>query len=126
MKIEFKKVPQIEKDFSFSKDSVEFSGTFCRISQRLVKLESKIAGTCEVDCYKCGKTFDIEVDEDLTFILSDGIFDSENEKEDEIIIEIDNHIIDFELILDSELESLRSDYYVCDDCEEDTVVELEY
>lgn len=126
MKIEFKKVPQTKKNFSFSKDSVEFSGTFCRIPQKLVKIEAKIVGNLMVDCYKCGIELDINVEENLTFIVSNGILNSQNEIEDEVIIEIDNNIIDFTAILDSELESIRSDYHKCNNCDDNTVIEVEY
>ena len=127
MKIEFKKVPQQEKEFLICEDLVKFSGTFCKISHKLIKLNTKIAGTYRVDCYRCGKEFDINLQEEQVFILSDGIFNSENERDDEIIIEIDNHLIDFNQILKSEIESIKSDYYLCDSCNgDDSVIDIEY
>ena len=39
------------------------------------------------------------------------------EDEENIVIEVENHIIDFDDILNSELESLRSEYHICEECE---------
>ena len=127
MQIEFKKVPTIEKEFCLKQNSVEFSGTFCRISQNLATLESKIVGKLLVDCCKCGEEHDIEINESQKFLLSDGEFSSSNERDDEIVIEIENHIIDFDEILSSELESIRSDYHVCPNCQANGgYVDVEY
>ncbi len=127
MKIEFKKVPSIQKEFSIKLDSVEFSGTFCKIAQNLVKLNTTIVGKLSVDCCKCGEEHTIELDESQEFILSDGELSSDKIKDDEIVIEVENHIIDFDEILMSELESIRSDYHVCPVCQEnDNYVDVEY
>ena len=127
MQIEFKKVPSLEKEFSIKLNSVEFSGTFCKISQYLVRLKSKIVGKLLVDCCKCGEEHYIEVDEIQDFILSDGEFSSSNEREGEIVIEIENHVVDFDEILSSELESISSDYHICPDCQKNgNLVDIEY
>ncbi len=127
MKIEFKKVQTIEKEFSLKLNSVEFSGTFCRISQNLIKLQSKIVGKLLVDCCKCGDEHSINIDENQDFILSDGEFSSLNEREGEMIIEIENHIVDFDEILSSELESIKSDYHICSNCQKnDNYIDIEY
>lgn len=127
MKIEFKKVPTLEKEFSLKINSVEFSGTFCKISQNLVKLNSIIVGKLSVDCCKCGEEHLVEIDESQDFLLSDGEISSDKIKDDEIVIEIENHIIDFDEILMSELESIRSDYHVCPLCQKnDNFVDVEY
>jgi hypothetical protein len=127
MKIEFKKVPQVEKEFKISLDSVEFSGTFCRISQNLIKLQSTIIGKYIVDCSKCGEEHYIDIDDSQLFILSDGEFSSEDERDGEIVIEIENHIVDFDEILTSELESIGSDYHICDICKQNNkIIDIEY
>jgi uncharacterized metal-binding protein YceD (DUF177 family) len=126
MKVEFRKVPNIEKEFKISLNSVNFLGTFSRISNKLVRIDAQIKGNYPVECYKCGNEFTVDIDENHIFTVSDGIFSSEDERENEIIIEIDNHIIDFEEILTSELESLNSEYHICDSCStNDTFVDIE-
>ena len=128
MKIEFRKVPLQSSKLSLTNNSVNFLGTFSKITPKLVKLEAKMGGILEVDCCKCGKVFPVNLDEDIELLLSDGIFKPETKEDEEYIaIEIDDSIIDFEDILQSEIESFKSDYFICDDCKSsDSLIELEY
>jgi len=127
MKIEFRKIPLQESEFEISSNSVKFLGTFSKISSKLARINSKLVGKCDVDCCKCGITFEVPLDLDIEFLISDGIYSSDNEDEDLVIIEVEEHILDFNEILHSELESLRSEYHVCDICKKnDNLVEIEY
>ena len=127
MKIEFRKVPLQDSEFEISSNSVKFLGTFSKISSKLAKIDSKIFGNYDVDCCKCGTTFNISIDSEVKFLLSDGIYSSDNDDEEFVIIEVENHILDFDEILHSELESLNSEYHVCDVCKtNDELVEIEY
>ena len=65
MKIEFKKVPTIKKELETSFDSVKIEGTFCKISQSLVKIDAVLKGSTDIDCCRCGITEEIEVDEEV-------------------------------------------------------------
>ncbi|PIF04072.1 MAG: hypothetical protein CSA86_02980 [Arcobacter sp.] len=127
MKIEFRKIPLQDSKFEITSNSVKFLGTFSKISSKLAKIDSKLYGECDVDCCKCGSTFSIPLDLEVKFLLSDGIYSSEQDDEEFVIIEVEDHILDFDEILHSELESLKSDYHVCDNCKlNDTLVEIEY
>ena len=127
MKIEFRKIPLQESEFEISSNSVKFLGTFSKISSKLAKINSKIHGNCDVDCCKCGITFDVPLDLEMKFLLSDGIYSSEQDDGEFVIIEVEDHILNFNEILHSELESLRSEYHVCDNCKNnDNLVEIEY
>ena len=114
MKIEFKKVPQSPKVLSTEFNSVKIEGTFCKISQSLVKIDGVLKGNTQIDCCRCGKTEEIEVDEDINFILSDGIY--KNNESEELVIEIENSLIDFDELIEGELNSITSDYHICDEC----------
>lgn len=114
MKIEFKKVPQITKELEVIYDSVKIEGTFCRISQSLVKVEAVLKGNTDIDCCRCGTTEVIEVDEKLKLLLSDGIY--KNDESEYLVIELDNSLIDFDEIIESELNSIKSDYHICNEC----------
>ena len=114
MKIEFRKVPQTTKEISIDFDSVKFEGTFCRISQSLVKIDATLKGKTEIDCCRCATTEIIEVNEELNFLLSDGVY--KNDERDELVIEIENSLIDFDEIIEGELNSIKSDYHICKDC----------
>lgn len=114
MKIEFKKIPQEKKEFNTSLNSVKIEGTFCRISSSLVKIEAVLIGNTDIDCCRCGVTDVIEVDEDLNLLLSDGIY--KGNEEEYSVIEIENSLIDFDELIESELNSIRSEYYICKEC----------
>jgi len=127
VKIEFRKIPLQESEFEIDSNSVKFLGTFSKISSKLARIDSKIFGTCDVDCCKCGVTFNIPVDLEIKFLLSDGIYSSGNDDEEYVIIEVEEHILNFNEILHSELESLKSEYHVCDACQNNNeLVEIEY
>ena len=114
MKIEFRKVPQINKELEFNYNSVKIEGTFCRISQSLVKIDAVLKGSTDIDCCRCGITEQIEVDEELQLLLSDGLY-----KEFRRVLfrsEVENSLIDFDEIIQSELNSIKSDYHLCDEC----------
>ncbi|WP_368031088.1 hypothetical protein [Arcobacter sp. s6] len=114
MKIEFRKVPQTTKELVVEYNSVKIEGTFCKISQSLVKVDAVLLGNIDIDCCRCGITEVIEVDEELHLLLSDGIY---NKDESEyLVIEVENSLINFDEIIESELNSIKSDYHICKDC----------
>ena len=114
MKIEFRKVPQTTKELEIEYNSVKIEGTFCKISQSLVKVDAVLLGNTDIDCCRCGISEIIEVDEELHLLLSDGVY---NKDESEyLVIEVENNLIDFDEIIESELNSIKSDYHICNDC----------
>lgn len=114
MKIEFRKVPFNEKSFETSFDSVKLEGTFCRISPTLAKINAVLVGEATVDCCRCGDEYKVNMNEELDFLLSDGVYSKP--ESDDLVFEIENGIIDFDALIESELSSLRSDYHICDKC----------
>ena len=114
MKIEFRKAPSVSKELEFNYNSVKIEGTFCRISQSLVKIDAVLKGSTDIDCCRCGVTEEIEVDEELHLLLSDGIY--KNDESEYLVIEVENSLIDFDEIIQSELNSIKSDYHLCDEC----------
>jgi hypothetical protein len=128
MKIEFRKIPLNKTIFEIDSNSVKFLGTFSKISSKLAKISADLNGNCDVDCCKCGKSITINIDENTNFLVSDGAYESNQHNDEEfVIIEAQDHILDFDDILHSEIESLKSEYYVCDTCKNnDNLVEIEY
>lgn len=118
MKIEFRKVPQTTKELEFDYNSVRIEGTFCKISQSLTKIEANMSGTTDIDCCRCGQTDVITLDENLEFLISDGIF--KGKESEDLVIEVENGVIDFDEIVESELQSIKSDYYLCENCSQDS------
>ena len=114
MKIEFRKVPQTTKELVVDYNSVKIEGTFCKISQSLVKVDAELKGSTDVDCCRCGATEMIEVDEKLHLLLSDGVY--KKDESEYLVIEVENGLIDFNEIIESELNSIKSDYHICNNC----------
>ncbi|QKF58477.1 hypothetical protein [Aliarcobacter lanthieri] len=126
MKIEFKKVPNDLKELKTEFNSVKIEGTFCRISSSLVKIEAKLSGNIKVDCSRCAELETLTLNEELKLILSDGLFKGE-EKDEFLVIEVENSLIDFDEIIESELNSIKSDYHICNNClQKDELVEQEF
>jgi hypothetical protein len=115
MKIEFRKVLFTEKEFTCELDSVKLEGTFCKISPTLAKVKATLVGSTSVDCCRCGDEYTINVNENLKFLLSNKVYEDESLLED-LVIEIENDIIDFDEIIESEISSIRSDYHICSSC----------
>jgi hypothetical protein len=127
LKIEFRKIPLQDTEFEISSNSVKFLGTFCKISSKLARINANISGSYDVDCCKCGKDLTLDTNMDVDFLVSDGIYSSSSNDEESIIIEVEDHFMNFNEILHSEIESLKSEYHVCDTCKNnDTLVEKEY
>ncbi len=125
MKIEFKKVPQVAKNFQTEIDSVKIEGTFCRISSSLVKIDGTLTGKTTVQCSRCGENDTIDLNENLDFLISDGIYKSDLEH-NELVIEIDDNFIDFDEIIRSEVSSIYSDYHICPKCANGDFIEQEF
>jgi len=126
VKIEFKKVPRDIKKLKVEFNSVKIEGIFYKIALSLVKIEAKLSGNIEVDCSRCVQTETLTLDEELKLLLSDGIFKGE-EKEEFLVIEVENSLIDFDEIIQSELNSIKSDYHLCKKClQKDEFIEQEF
>ncbi|TLP38285.1 hypothetical protein [Arcobacter arenosus] len=127
MKIEFRKVPFTPKEFKTESNSVKIEGTFCKISPSLVKIDSKLTGNTTVNCIRCGEEDTITLNENMNFLLSDGIYKSDSHNDEELdIIEIDDNIIDFDEIIESEISSIYTDYHICSNCADSDFIEKEY
>jgi uncharacterized metal-binding protein YceD (DUF177 family) len=125
MKIEFRKLPLVPSEFEITSDSVKFLGNFSKISTNIAKIDATIEGDLLVDCCRCGEEMLVKLNEKVELLLSDGIYKQKDE-DDLVVIEIDNHTVDFDELLQSELESLRSEFYTCSKCNDDEDLEVEY
>ncbi len=126
MKIEFKKVPNTLKEFQSEFNSVKIEGTFCKISSSLVKIDGILSGNTPITCSRCGEDETIKLNEKLDFLLSDGVYKAESSENDDLVIEIEDSIIDFDEIIQSEISSICSDYYICANCANNEFIEQEY
>jgi hypothetical protein len=109
VKIDFRKISKQPKDFELQEGSLEFAGTIKKKSTSLVTLQGTLQGTITIDCDVCTKAYALDVDEEIVLDISDGI-------SKECDMEFLGGVIDFSEILHSEMESIKSDYCICDDC----------
>ena len=108
MIIELKKISKSKKSFSIKKDGLEFSGEFYRIDPKSVVVDATLKGKLDVLCVRTLDNFQRDVDEEFHFLIYEGEFRGFNKTYD--VIESFDGLIDFDYILDSEIELLRDDY----------------
>jgi uncharacterized metal-binding protein YceD (DUF177 family) len=119
MIIQFQKATPVEKEFSFETDGVCISGSFSKVNSKLVQISAHLQGALSMNCTRCAKPFHLEVDEDISLRVSNGVYkERDNILEDDIIETFDENI-NFDEIFQSEFESIRSDFHVCDSCQDD-------
>ena len=116
MTIEFRKVPKEGFDFSVELDGVTFSGNAVKENSKLLKCSGNIFGTVKHSCDRCGEDMDLVVDEDVEVLVSDGVYEG---TEDELlnIIEFVDEKVDFNEIINSEIEAIKSGYFYCKKCQ---------
>ena len=115
MKINFSKITRTPTDFTISFNNLVMSGEVVYTKYASADLKASLKGSCEVDCASCGDTFTKELNEQLELRLSDGLYSASNETLEDII-EIENGTIDFDELLQSELELIKNDYHRCESC----------
>lgn len=115
MKIEFRKVPFTPKPFQTQTDSVKFEGTFYKISSSLLKIDAVLSGILTIICDRCTKSETMTINEKTELIISDGVY---KEQTDDLIIEIESGMVNFNDIIQSELASIKSDYHLCNVCQQ--------
>jgi uncharacterized metal-binding protein YceD (DUF177 family) len=117
--IELKKISKSKKVFSIKRDDLVFSGEFYRIDNRSIVIDAKLTGKLNVFCVRTLEDFEKEIDEEFHFLIYDGEFKGFNKNYD--VIESFDGLIDFDYILDSEIELIRDDYNRLDGFEDEFV-----
>ncbi|WP_456470763.1 YceD family protein [Caminibacter sp.] len=77
-----------------------------------IVINGKLEGMVEVECVKCLKPFKKEINEEVKFKVVKPPYEGFDEEYD--IIEQEKY--DLEEILKSEIESIKNDYNICDEC----------
>lgn len=117
MKISMRKISSAPKDIALNIDGVNLEGRIYRLDSQLLRLESRIYGELELICDNSGEEYLHKLDEPLVLYISDGIWDtqSQNKKLESFeVIEFFDGFVDLHYILESEIESIRSDYHTKD------------
>jgi len=124
MKIVFDKIGSTAKPIGLSSKGVKLEGTLQKSGYHQVTLDATLVGCFDLDCDRCGSTYQHDLDSKLRLKLSDLVSE---DKDDLDIIEFLDGEIDLLYILESEITSIESSYHYCDACDnDDEDFEIEY
>ncbi|MDD3323608.1 MAG: DNA-binding protein [Sulfurospirillaceae bacterium] len=116
MDIEFKKIPLSGISFEVSLNDVKFVGNAKKNDSSLVVCKGKLIGSAPHICDRCGETHTISLNEEVEVYANDGIYSHSEELLN--VIEFFDGAINFDTMLQSELEAFMSDYHYCSQCEQ--------
>ena len=114
MKIVFKKIPVSGIDFETSFDKIKVYGILEKKSKNLVKCRGKLEGTFTCQCDRCGEELFLYADEKIELFANNGLYESGDKLLE--VIEFFDETVDLDTILQSEMETLKSDYHYCSSC----------
>lgn len=115
MKIELKKITATPKSVSLESEGVILSGEIKRISPKLYEFKAHLGGEITLICDHSGEEYQKPLDEDLVLYISNGVWDSQSQSDlmtEFDVIEFFDGFIDFEYILQSEINSIKMDYHI--------------
>ena len=115
MKIKLIKVGKTPLDFDIKSNEITFKGFLQYHADKLILLEVKLTGLIDVECSQCAERFKLNIDEDIKFFISDGLYKGNNSELD--VIESFDSIADLDELLNSEIELIKSDYIRCENCQ---------
>jgi uncharacterized metal-binding protein YceD (DUF177 family) len=115
LKLVLKKITKTPLDFEVKSNEIIFKGYLEYHSAKLILLKAKLSGKLIKSCDICAEEFELLVDEDIEFFISDGIYEDESNIHLDVVESL-NESLDIEELLASEIELIRSDYYSCEDC----------
>ena len=115
MKIAFAKISATPVPFEISRDGLKLSGNLKRKDSKFIECKGKIKGRIPYICDRCGKEFNLDVNESVNLLLSEGFFNDEGH-ENMDVMEFFGAEIDVDEILRSETEAFKSDYFYCENC----------
>ena len=124
MQMRFDKIGSTPKSFELNHEGATLQGTLQKIGYHRVALDAIIGGKVELDCDRCGQSYEYPLEGELKLTLSDQMIE---DKDDLDIIEFLDGNIDLTYILESEINALKGAYHYCKNCdngEEDFEIEF--
>jgi hypothetical protein len=117
LKVEFKKIAKTPKEFKVSYldegSSLTLEGSFFKSSSGLIEIDARLAGTLRRACDFCAEDVGIDVDEDIKLYASEELYSGDDSID---VVEFEGSVLDFDVLLQSEVESIKSDYFRCKNC----------
>jgi len=115
MKVTLRKVTKTPLDFIVKSNEITFKGYLEYHGGKLILLKATLSGMLQKACDTCAEEFNMPVNEEVEFFISDGIYEDENDIELDVVESFDG-IVDIDELLNSEIELIKSDYHSCDEC----------
>ena len=117
--IPFKHLNSLPLEFEVKVDNALFKGSIILKKYNIAQLNGTISGSIIIPCDICAEMVERNLDEEVSFYLSDGIITTNEDELD--IVEITSAMINMEELFASEIELLKSDYFCCSHCEGKTL-----
>ena len=112
MKIAFAKIGSEPLSISQELGGISFKGILKRKNAEQVLASGELSGVLKHFCDSCGKPLEISINESLELSLNDGATSAP----DLDIVEFYDGFIDLGELINSEIESIKSDYVYCKNC----------
>lgn len=112
MKIAFAKIGSEPLNISHEYEGISFNGTLKRKNAEQVLATGELNGVLRHFCDSCGQALEIDVNESLELCLNDGATSAQELD----IVEFYDGFIDLDELINSEIESIKSDYFYCKNC----------
>jgi hypothetical protein len=112
-----RKVTKTPLDFEAKSDEITFKGYLEYHGGKLILLKAKLNGSLEKSCDICAQDFKLDIDEDVEFFISDGLYEDDGSLELDVVESFDG-FADIDALLNSEIELIKSDYHSCDGCKD--------
>lgn len=116
MKIPFSKLNSTPQPFEIKLENMAFSGEIKRKNAALATLTMSMSGFVPYICDTCGSEFTLKINEQISLLLSDGIYEDAAGKMDDVVEFFDGSV-DLSALAQGELDSFLSDYFYCEECE---------
>ena len=122
MKIAFSKVSnneEIKTSFENGADAFFLSGRLKK-SGGLLKFEGAVNYKLALQCDLCAENFTFEGGEKLDVYFSDGVYRQDRQDDFKEVIEFYDGFIDFDELISSEIQTVKTDYHKCEKCKNNT------
>ncbi|MBE0514760.1 hypothetical protein [Sulfurimonas sp.] len=124
MKIVLRKVNSTPLDFEVESNEITFKGYLQYDADKLILLKAELSGEIDVNCDICADEFALEVNEDLEFFISDGLYAKHEELLLDVVESLDS-TVDLVELMNSEIELIKSDYHSCESCNKNSASDEE-
>ncbi len=123
MKIAFHKISRRPVEIEHTLNGCHLKGDIKRVSAHEVELNATLNGVTQLYCDRCGKSIDRDINTKLQLKLSDravGMDDLDT-------IEFADGFVDFDYLIDSEINLLSAGYNYCSECKSSSdELDIEY